>query len=133
MRQMAVLFLLMTLLGCAGAVAPGGNTPEPKPEATPFPGEVLDKPAMFVGRTVAVEGVLEAEGTGAQVRFFLRDDAGRRLEVSSWAPLEVMHPPQGGTGPKTMADFVGRRLLLNGVLERGGEGYILKVTSVEEK
>lgn len=136
MRRTLVLFLLvilLPLLGCAGAVAPGGSTPEPKPEATPLPGEVLDKPAMYVGRTVAVEGVLEAAGKGTQVRFFLRDDAGRRLEVSPWAPLEVVQPPEGGAQVKTMAYYVGRRLLLSGVLERGGEGYILKVTSAEEK
>ncbi len=136
MRRMEVLFLLailLPLLGCAGAVAPGGNTPKPETAPTLIPGQVLDEPEKFLRQTIAVEGVLEAEGKGIQVRFFLRDNAGRRLEVSPWAPLEVVQPPEGGAAPKTMAYFVGRRLLLSGVLERGGENYILKVTSVEEK
>jgi len=136
MRWMVVLLLLATLfplLGCAGAVAPGGDSSEPKTVPTLVPGQIPDQPEKYLRQTIAVEGVLEAEGRGTQVRFFLRDDAGRRLEVSPWAPLEVMQPPEGGTPPKTMADFVGRRLLLSGVLEKGGENYILKVTSAEEK
>ncbi len=136
MRWIMVLLLLATffpLLGCAGAEAPGGNTPEPKTVSTLIPGQVLDKPEKYLRQVIAVKGVLEVEGKGIQVRFFLRDDAGRRLEVSPWAPLEVMQPPEGGTPPKTMAYFVSRRLLLRGVLERRGENYILKVTSAEEK
>ncbi len=136
MRWTVVLFLLailLPLLGCAGAVAPGGNTPEPKTAPTLIPGQVLDEPEKFLRRTIAVEGVLEAEGKGTQVRFFLRDNAGRRLEVSPWAPLEVVQPPEGDAQVKTMAYYVGRRLLLSGVLEKGGDGIILKVTSAEEK
>ncbi len=136
MKWMARSFLLMVLLlllGCAGWMAPAGNTPEPKVPPTLVPGQVLDEPEKFVRQAIAVEGVLEAEGRGTQVRFFLRDDAGRRLEVSPWAPLEVVQPPEGGAQVKTMAYFVGRKLLLRGVLEKGGEGYILKVTSAEEK
>lgn len=133
MARSFLLTILLLLMGCAGWVAPAGSTPEPKAPPTLVPGQVLDEPEKFVRQTIAVEGVLEAEGRGAQVRFFLRDDAGRRLEVSPWAPLEVVQPPEGEAQVKTMAYFVGRKLLLRGVLEKGDEGYILKVTSAEEK
>jgi hypothetical protein len=95
--------------------------------------DIASNPDSFVGQQVAVEGVLEAEGQMPRLRFFLREGEDR-LEVSAWAPLETIQPPEGGAKVKTMAYYVGRRLRLSGLLEQeqGGEGLLLKVAVAEE-
>jgi hypothetical protein len=86
---------------------------------------------MYVGQQVAVEGTLEAEGQMPSLRFFL-SDGNDRLEVTSWAPLETIQPPQGQAQPKSMANYVNRRLRLTGILKRGSEGLLLEVAVAEE-
>jgi len=135
MKRLSVLLpgiiLLGLLLGC-------GQVP-PQPAATSVAdesrhaGNVWSDPAAFLGDEVTIEGVLEAEGQGLDVRFFLRGTGEARLEVTTWAPLEVMHPPAPGTPvPKTMLSYVGKTLRLTGVVDQAGDGYILTVRTVEE-
>ncbi len=133
--------VLIPLAGCGGgspAVSPL-PTPAPQPTAGQMLHDIVANPDKYVGRQVTVEGVLEAEGQMPRVRFFLAPDASAglrdgddRLEVSPWAPLETIQPPQGGIPVKSMVYYVGRRLRLTGVLERGSEGLLLKVSVVEE-
>lgn len=122
--------LLLSLLAACGQVPQPGTTPA----GTSVPRtSVWGDPAAYVGQEVTVEGVLEAEGQGRDVHFFLRGTGEARLEVSAWAPLEVMHPPSAGTPtPKIMLDYVGKNLRLTGVVTQAANGYVLTVAQAEE-
>jgi hypothetical protein len=122
--------LLSLLMGCGQIVQPATT---PTGDDSPRSREVWRDPSSYVGQEVIIEGVLEAEGQGRDVRFFLCGPDEARLEVSAWAPLEVVHPPNEGTPtPKTMLDFVGQKLRLTGVVDEVGDGYILTVSQAEE-
>ena len=142
MRRFTSLFLAALLIGMlagCGQVLPGtGTTPQPKSTLTGTADpaaatkDIFADPGKFLGQAVTVEGLLEAEGQGKEARFFLSSQ-GARLEVLSWAPLEVMHPPSGeGPVPKTMPDYIGKDLRLTGTVEKGGDGFVLAVTQAEE-
>ena len=158
-RSKLVAVLIVTLVSLAGC---GAETPAVSPVATPVPPtaggtvssptlspvpstgnetpqpssvqplhDIVTNPDSYVGQQVSVEGVLEAEGQMPRLRFFLTDGQDR-LEVSAWAPLETVQPPQGDAKVNTMAYYAGRRLRLTGMLERGGEGPLLRVAVAEE-
>ena len=112
------------------AAPPAGNE-TPQPSSVQPLHDIAADPAKYVGQQVAVEGVLEAEGQMPRVRFFVRDGEDR-LEVSAWAPLETIQPPQGGSKVKNMSYYAGKRLRLTGTVEQGAEGLLLKVTVAEE-
>jgi hypothetical protein len=97
--------------------------------------QVLSHPQQYLDRDITVMGVLVAAGKGFPRRFFLQDQAGRTLEVTPWAPLEVFHPPPSRPQPpavKPMSYFVGRRLRLTGRLKQQGENFVLQVSAAEE-
>lgn len=120
--------MLGLLMGCGPAFQ---MEPTPPP-ATALP-DIWSNPAAYLGQEVTVEGTLEAEGRGLDVRFFLRGPGEARLQVTPWAPLEVMHPPGGeGPRPRIMADYVGRTMRLSGVIARIGEDWLLQVEKAEE-
>ena len=120
--------MLGLLMGCADASQAGPTLPL----ATVAP-DIWSNPAGYLGQEVTIEGTLEVEGKGLDVRFFLRGPGEARLQVTPWAPLEVMHPPGGeGPRPKTMADYVGRQMRLSGVIARMGEDWLLQVEKAEE-
>ena len=151
MVRKCALFLLaivLPVLAACGEVmsAPGSTlgpceatasvTVRPTVPATPksvdLLGQVAREPEKYLGQVITVEGALEAKGEFMAWRFFLRNAAGEGLEVTAWAPFEVVQPPDGGPAPKVMSDFVGHRLRLTGTLEKQGEGVILVVSSYEE-
>ena len=142
MKRIGVFLLavivLSVLAGCGQVPVLAGTTPQPKttPSGTVDPAAatkgVLTDPNKYLGQEVTVEGILEAEGQGRDVRFFLRGSGEARLEVSSWAPTEVIQPPkEGGTQPKIMSDYVGRNVRLTGVIDKGGDTFILNVAKAE--
>jgi len=147
-KLIAILTLaLVSLAGC-GAESPAVSplaTPTP-PASSPVPAtgnetpqpssvlplhDIVANPDKYVGQQVTVEGVLEAEGQMPRLRFYLADGQDR-LEVSAWAPLETIQPPQGKAQPKIMADYAGRRLRLTGILEKADQGLYLQVSVAEE-
>jgi hypothetical protein len=124
------VILFGLLLGCGQvpqpAVTPAGGD-------SPRTDDILSDPARYLGQEVAVEGVLEAEGQGRDVHFYLRGSGEARLEVTTWAPLEVMQPSDPNSPvPKIMLDYVGKTLRLTGVVTQAGDGYILTVSHAEE-
>jgi len=139
-RLLLLAALLMSLGGCGGLTPAAGPMPTPpRAQPTAWPEEpaellkrILAEPEKYLGQTITVERTLEAEGKIPHLRFFLRNEGGDGLEVSPWAPLEVVQPPGGGAKVKSMAYFVGRRLRLTGILEKGGKGDVLRVSSVQE-
>jgi len=139
LRRCAVFALvLISLAGCGAGSTAVSPSPSPVPAVTATPSgsgptlhDIVTNPDQYVGQTVTVEGVLEAEGQMPRVRFFLRD-GNDRLEASPWAPLETVQAPQGEAPHTTMAYFVGLRLRLSGILEKGAEGPVLKVSVILE-
>ena len=130
MLEMILITASVVLAGCQGTIL----TAVPSLASTELPGQtiklILDEKNTYQGKQVTIEGKLEAEGQGLDVRFFLRADSGERLEVSPWAPLEVMHPQTGTAQVQSMASFVGWRLKLTGIIENGRDGVILNVSQV---
>ena len=122
-----------TLEPAAPSAVPSTGDETPQPSSVQTLHDIATNPDSFVGQQVAVEGVLETEGQMPRLHFFLREGEDH-LEVSAWAPLETIQPPEGGAKVKTMAYYVGRRLRLSGLLEQeqGGEGLLLKVAVAEE-
>lgn len=131
-RFLVLLVAFFLLAGCQ----PAKTTPETTPLATVPPLSIIEKilaePESFNGQQVTLEGTLEMEGQGLKAVFFLRDESGARLKVSSWAPLEVMHPPQGKTSPRSMVSYVGRFLRLRGTVQVNDAGVFLQTTAVAE-
>lgn len=120
-----------TLEPVPASPVPSTGNETPQPSSVQLLHDIAANPDRYVGQQVTVEGVLEAEGQMPRLRFFLRD-GNDRLEASPWAPVETVQPPQGGAQVKSMAYYVGRRLRLTGILEKGGEGLLLKVSLAEE-
>jgi len=120
-----------TLEPTAPSAVPSTGDETPQPSSGQTLHDIVANPDKYVGQQVTVEGVLEAEGQIPRLRFFLRDGEDR-LEVSAWAPLETIQPPQGGAKVNTMAYYVGRRLRLAGLVEQAVEGLLLRVTVAEE-
>ena len=143
MRRFARLFLAALLIGmlagCGQVLSGTGTTPQPKSTLTGTADpaaatkDIFADPGKFLGQEVTVEGVLQAEGQGMDVHFYLVGAGGTRIEVTSWAPVEVIQPPTGDSpGPKIMLDYVGKSLRLTGTVEKGGGSFILNVTKAEE-
>jgi hypothetical protein len=132
--------ILIGVLVACGQVPPGaGTTPQPKATlvGTADPAaatkDILTDPGKFLGQEVTVEGVLQAEGQGMDVHFYLVGAGEDRIEVTPWVPVEVIQPPTGDSpGPKIMLDYVGKSLRLTGTVEKGGGGFILNVAKAEE-
>ena len=120
-----------TLGPVASSPTPSTGNETPQPSSVQLLHDIATNPDKYVGQQVIVEGILEAEGQMPRLRFFLRDGEDR-LEVSAWAPLETIQPPQGGAKVNTMAYYVGRRLRLAGLVEQAVEGLLLRVTVAEE-
>lgn len=111
--------------------APSTGSKAPQPSSVQLLHDIVTNSDKYAGRQVTTDGVLEAEGQMPRVRFFLRD-GNDRVEVSSWAPIETIQPPQGETRVKSMVYYAGRRLRLTGILEKGDEGLLLQVSVAEE-
>jgi len=129
-----VAMLLALLGGCGNPTPATAPTPEPKVQPTTLPGtpgpldlfpQVIKQPEKYLGQQITVEGVLEAQGEGPFPRYYLRGAGRESLEVSAWLPFEVVQPPDDGPVPKTMGDFVGRRLRLTGTYSTHGWPLIM--------
>lgn len=94
----------------AAACAPGANASPPAPaRSTPIIAEVLGDPARFVGRPVAIYGlVVEAREEGR--RFLLQD--------VSQAPLLVVAPPRQRVTQ-------GSQLMVYGIVRRANGQVLL--------
>lgn len=94
--------------------------------------KILAAPESFRGQSVTLTGILEAQGQGRNVEFFLRDEAGGRLKVSAWAPLEVMRPPQGRPPIRSMASYLGQSLQLAGSIQIDDSSVFLQTATAQE-
>jgi hypothetical protein len=74
-----------------------------------------------VGQEVTIEGRLELEGRNyyLDARFVILDDRNDRIPVTIWAPLEVPPSPPSSppsrSRPRTMQEYIGRRLAVTGI------------------
>lgn len=134
-RQGWLAGLLLLLVLAVGWGVPLAMASPSGPPISPSPGsmnKIFQEPEKYLDREVTVEGTLVAEGRGLAVTFFLRADSGERLQTDAWVPMEVYHPREGKGSAKSMAYYVGRRLLLTGRLQAQGGRIILQVSAAKE-
>lgn len=79
-------------------------------------------PQKYVNQKIVVKGKLRFIGRNyfRDPRFVIEDDAGNKVAVTIWAPLEVPPPMPGKeepfkNRPMIMKDYVGRQLSITGV------------------
>ncbi len=95
-------------------------------------------PQDFSGEPLRIVGILDNEGTNyfTDLRVVLKDDAGDKIYVRPWLPMSTPPSPivGGDAEPETLSQFLGKRVELTAVVERGtlkrvGEVYLLNVES----
>jgi hypothetical protein len=113
---------------------PAGGAEGASPRATvkaiaADPGAWLDRPATLTG-------VLTNEGTNyfTDLRVVLKDAEGRTLPVKPWLPAALPPGPASGPRPRTLAQYLGKRVELQASVRRGelrasGSTYYLEVRS----
>ena len=109
-------------------------------------------PQKYINQKLVVKGTLRFIGRNyfKDPRFVIEDEAGNRVAVSIWAPLEVPPPMPGKEKafkdrPMVMKDYIGRKLSITGIYRADvlksaaaiaiGKGFIEaeSVFDVEEK
>jgi hypothetical protein len=103
------------------------------------PTELLAKKEQLTNQQVTVEGTLSNSGNNffTDLRVVLKDnkDAAAGVLVQPWLPLEVPPGPNsGGPSVKTLSDYLGRKVVITGVLTDGvvknvGATKVLRVDS----
>jgi len=103
--------------------------------------ELAAQPERYLKATVQVTGILENQGKNffTDLRLVLKDGEGRLFPVRPWLPLSLPPrppAPQAPSGPArqpaVLSDFLGKRVELTGIVEKGalrhaGEVYYLTV------
>jgi len=103
--------------------------------------ELAAQPSRRLKTTVQVTGILENQGTNyfSDLRVVLKDAEGGFIHVRPWLPLSLPPRPPApqapsgpGKRPDVLSDFLGKRVELTGVVEKGnlrraGEVYYLEV------
>ena len=114
--------------GCAEPPAGAGGPPKPTIQT------VAQNPAAWLGKDAALTGTLENQGVNyfTDMRLVLRDDQGHSIAVKPWLPVSVPPAPQGGTRPRTLSQFLGKKVDLqatvrHGELRHAGTTYYLEV------
>ena len=96
--------------------------------------ELASTPEKYVNQPLQVTGTLVNLGKNyfTDRRIVLRDTEGHTFPVQPWLPLEV--PRKDHSGPPTLANYLDKKIVITGTLERkaaNGEALVLSVTSVE--
>lgn len=109
-------------------------------------------PEKYINQKIVVKGTLRFIGRNyfRDPRFVIEDEAGNKVAVSIWAPLEIPPPMPGKEEsfkdrPMVMKDYIGRKLSITGIYRADvpksaaaiaiGKGFIEveSVFDVEEK
>jgi hypothetical protein len=103
------------------------------------PSELLAKKDQFTNQPVTVEGTLSNSGNNffTDLRVVLKDnkESAEGVLVQPWLPLEVPPGPNsGGPSVKTLADYLGKKVVITGVLTNDvvknvGATKVLRVNS----
>ncbi len=116
--------LVIALAGC-------GQTSTPKTGSYTEP-TALDEPQKYVGKTVVVDGILELDAMSGQPIYYLQGGMGGRVQVTPWAPVDVIPPTGTGPAPKSMADYLGKHMRLTGKMTKAGDAFVIEVEKAEE-
>lgn len=113
---------------CGEALPGSGGPPHTAVKA------VAQDPAAYVGKTIAVAGTLENEGANyfTDLRVVLRDDTGGKILVKPWLPTALPPGPKAGPRPRTLAQYLGKKVDLvatvrHGEWRDGAKAYYLEV------
>ncbi len=99
---------------------------------------LASSPQDYSTESVRIVGTLDNEGTNffTDLRVVLKNDEGDTIYVRPWLPMSTPPSPRGGgeEGPKVLSQYLGKKVELTAVVERGtlkkvGEVYLLKVES----
>jgi len=111
---------------------------QPAPDKV-TPTELLEKKDELTNKPVTVEGTLSNSGKNyfTDLRVVLKDnhDAAAGVLVQPWLPVEVPPgPASAGPSAQTLADFLGKKVVITGVLTDGvvknvGATKVLRVDS----
>jgi hypothetical protein len=137
LRAMPWMRRIACVLAVTGVAETGCAEPPPATSAAARPtiGAITQSPAAWVDRDATVTGRLANQGANyfTDLRVVLKDDAGHALAVKPWLPIALPPAPpgSGGTRPRTLAQFLGRKVELEATLRHGflgeTETYYLEV------
>lgn len=144
-RRTAISAAIFLLMSCVWTGQPGAlmgsfqkeETPQPKPVTVK---EVARNPEAYLKQFLRVAGKLENKGENlfTDLKVVLRDAEDNEIYVRPWLPISLPPRPPGSSGakPPVLSDYLGRRVEVDAVLERGtlkklGEVYILNVKSAK--
>lgn len=125
---------LVALVAASGearcATPPSGAGGPPKPTVK----SIAQDPASWVDKDAVLTGTLENQGANyfTDLRVVLRDDEGNKLAVKPWLPVAVPPGPRSGPRPKTLSQYLGKKVelvatLRHGELRDAGTTYYLEV------
>ena len=113
----AICALFCAALLLMGAAAPSSAAELPRLT----PSQVLANPDAFAGKRIVVEGLLDNAGTNffTDLRLVLKDVEGSgALFVQPWLPLEAPPGPGAGPEPETLAAYLDKRVILQGIYQQ---------------
>ncbi len=142
MRITRCLSLFAGMILATGAVHCQSDEPEAEKEVVPAVAleALAAQPQAYVKKPIRVEGLLENEGKNyfTDLRIVLKSEEDDFVYVRPWLPVELPPMPPGVTGkrPETLAKYLGKKVELTAVLDRGtlksvGEVYCLEVRSAK--
>ncbi len=147
MRIARCALWILALIWIAGAARCASEAPESEPPALEAAGDavplvaleaVARNPEGFAGRPLRIAGTLESVGKNyfTDLRVVLKNDRGDSVYVRPWLAMELPPAPPGAGGqrPDVLSRYLGKRVELTAVLDRGalknvGQVYLLKVDS----
>jgi hypothetical protein len=135
MPWMRKIGLMLAVGGVAGIGC--AETPATAPAARPTVGAIAQSPAAWVDKEATLTGRLANQGANyfTDLRVVLKDDSGHVLAVKPWLPTALPPAPPGAGGgatrPRTLAQFLGRKVELEATVRYGslneGDTYYLEV------
>jgi hypothetical protein len=97
--------------------------------------ELQNNPTAYISKKLHMKGIVAFSGNNyysGNVKFYL-EDKNCKIQVSSWAPIEVVQCPpsvSNCSSPSVMSDYVGKSVTLNGQLNKqsynNGTHYIFQ-------
>ena len=112
---------MVVLVGAAAetrcATPPSGETAPRGPSVK----AIAQEPAAWVGQEATLSGTLENQGANyfTDLRVVLRDDEGHAVAVKPWLPTSVPPGPKGGPRPRTLSNYLGKKVRLLATVRHG--------------
>jgi len=140
MRITKCLALFTGMILAAGIVLCQSDEPVEEPPPAVALEELAAHPQDYAKKPIRVEGLLENEGKNyfTDLRLVLKDEEDHFVYVRPWLPAELPAMPPGATRerPETLSRYLGKKVELTAVLDRGtlrgvGDVFCLVVRSAK--